>query len=346
MKNNLKRFVLALVAIALLTACGAAVSAGSVSVTPMASASSPALQLIQTIPLPNVEGRIDHLAIDLQAQRLFIAALGNNSVEVVDLHARRVVHSIPGLSEPQGIVYLPSLNRLYVANGGTGLVQIFDCTSFVVVGRVQLSGDADNVRYDYASQSVVVGYGDGGMAFIQTGSGKVVKDITLAGHPEAFQLESSGQQAFVNIPTADQIAVVGVSEKRVTAIWLMTQALANYPMALDEVDHRLFVGFRLPARLGVLDSHTGSWITGLDSPGDPDDVFYDAAHHRVFVIGGGGTIDMYSQRDADHYQLLAQVPTASGVRTGLWVPEQSRLYVAVPHDGAQRAEIRVYGLQP
>ena len=304
------------------------------------------MKLIQTIPLQDVEGRIDHLSVDIKGQRLFVAALGNNTVEVLDLNAGKVIHSISDLSEPQSALFIPALNKIYVTNGGNGLCEIFDGSSLAELGSVELSGDADNIRYESNSASIVVGYGDGGLSFIDGEGGKAVSNIQLDGHPESFQLESTGSRLFVNIPSANEIAVVDRRQEKVTSTWFMTSALANFPMALDESQHRLFVGFRSPAKLGVFDTETGKSIASYESVGDVDDIFYDATHRMIFVIGGEGYIDIFSQQDADTYGLMTRIPTASGARTGLWVPELNRLYAAVPQRGTQEAEIQVYELRP
>jgi YVTN family beta-propeller protein len=303
------------------------------------------LSLIQTIPLPGVEGRIDHLAVDLKGQRLFIAALGNNTVEIVDLNTSKVIHSITGLSEPQGIVFVPEFRKIFVANGGNGACEVFDSDTLQLVDKLDLSGDADNIRYDVNSRLVYVGYGNGGLRLIDASTDKTLSDIKLDGHPESFQLESAGSKIFVNIPSAHQIAEVDRLQKKVAAKWTIASADANYPMALDENQHRLFVGFRSPANLKVYDTETGHPVTTLDSVADGDDIFYDAGHKIIFVIGGEGSIDIFSQQDPDHYKLITRIPTAAGARTGLWVQELNRLYVAIPRRGAQQAEIRVYELQ-
>ncbi len=334
------RIAFATILIATLASCG---SKGKI---PAAEASSnEILRLVQTIPLPNVSGRIDHLSIDLKGERLFVAALGNNTVEVLDLKAGKDIHSISGLSEPQGVLFVPESNKLFVTNGGNGRCDIFDSNSFAEINQIDLLSDADNIRYESRSSTAVVGYGDGWLRFIDAPSGKATGSIQLDGHPEAFQLESSGSKIFVNIPSANQIAVVDRRQQKVVSTWLMTKALANFPMALDESQHRLFVGSRLPAKLNILDTETGKSVASLDVVGDVDDIFYDAGHKLIFAIGGEGDIDVFSQQDADHYQLLTSVPTASGARTGLWVPELNRLYVAVPRQGAQAAKIQIYELK-
>jgi YVTN family beta-propeller protein len=337
-----KRIEFATILIVVLTSCGAK---GKSSVAGASPQTNGLLHLVQTMPLANVSGRIDHLSIDLKGQRLFVAALGNDTVEILDLKTGKVIHSISGFSEPQGILFLPELNKLFVANAGNGHCEILDGSSFAEIDSIELSGDADNIRYDHNSDSVIVGYGDGRLGFIDAQSGKATSSIELAGHPEAFLLESSGEKIFVNVPSDNQIAVVDRGQQKVISTWHMTGALANFPMALDEDGHRLFIGSRIPARLNIFDTETGKSIASLKSVGDVDDIFYDATHKLIFAIGGEGYIDIFSQQDRDHYQLLTRVPTAAGARTGLWVPELNRLYVAIPRQGAQQARIQLYELK-
>lgn len=303
------------------------------------------LRLVQIIPLPNVAGRIDHLSVDTEGQRLFVAALENNTVEVLDLRTGKRIHTIAGLGEPQGVLFVPAFNKIYVANGVNGACEIFDGGSFAPIGRVELSNDADNLRYDSRTKSVYIGYGYGGISLVDAPTDRLTGDIKLDGHPESFQLERKGPRIFINIPSSNQIVVVDRDKRRVMTLWPLKDAKANYPMALDEAQHRLFVGFREPARLGVYNTESGRLIASLDSVGDADDIFYDASLKRIYVIGGEGFIDIFVQQDADHYRSLTQIPTATGARTGLMVPETDRLYVAVPHYGRQKAAIRVYKLQ-
>lgn len=304
------------------------------------------LRLVQTIPLPDVDGRIDHMAVDLKGQRLFVAALGNNTVEVLDLRAGKRVHSITGLREPQGVGFVPEFNKLFIANAKNGACDVFDASSFKRIKSIKLSDDADNVRYDAAAHRVYVGYGSGGLAIIDAAAGDQLGDIKLEGHPESFQLEKSGTRAFVNIPTAQKIVVVDRDKRTTVASWPTGGTAANFPMAIDETHHRLFVGFRKPAKLVVFDTETGKIIASLDSAGDADDVFYDGSHGRVYVSGGEGFISIFQQIDADHYKPIMKIATASGARTSLFVPELNRLYLAVPHRGSQKAELRVYEAQP
>src|SRR5499427_5671029 len=166
------------------------------------------MRLAQTIPLPAVEGRIDHLAVDVHSQRLFLAALGNNTLEVIDLKAGRVIHSIKGLREPQGVAFVPEANAVYVANGGDGNCEAFAADSLAPLRSAKFSGDADNLRYDPITKLLYAGYGDGSIGIFEALTGKIVGDIKLPAHPEAFALEQSGALIFFNIPKAKQVAVI------------------------------------------------------------------------------------------------------------------------------------------
>ena len=304
------------------------------------------LRLVQTIPLPNVEGRIDHLAVDLKGQRLFIAALGNNTVEVLDLRTGKRLRSITGLHEPQGVGFVAEFNKIFVANAKNGACDMFDGSSFQLGKSTKFSDDADNIRYDATARRVYVGYGNGGLGIIDAATGDQLGAIKLEGHPESFQLEKSGPRIFVNIPTSEKIVVLDREKRAPTTSWTTTGGTANFPMALDETHHRLFVGFRKPATLVAFDTESGKPVARLDSPADADDIFYDNSRQRIYTSGGDGSISIIQQNDADHYKTLAEIPTASGARTSLFVPELSRFYLAVPHRGTQRAEIRVYEALP
>ena len=304
-----------------------------------------ALEQVQAIALPNVSGRIDHLALDPQADLLFVAALGNNTLEVIDLKAGKVTDEIKGLKEPQGVAYVPEDNKLLVTNGDGDTLDIYDAQSLKLLNQVVLGDDPDNVRYDATTGYAYVGYGTGNgsaLGVVDVRTGTKVADITLSGHPESFQLEDSGQRIFVNVPTARHIAVVERDPGSVAETWPLSNAAENFPMALDEANHRLFVGTRSPAKLLVLDTETGTLTTSLDSSGDADDIFYDANNKRIYVSGGEGAISVFEQTDPDTYSLLDKVDTAEGARTSLFVPDSGTLYVAVPHRGSQQAEVRAF----
>jgi YVTN family beta-propeller protein len=300
------------------------------------------LTLVATIGLPTVEGRIDHLAVDTGAQRLYVAALGNNTVEVIDLKSGTRAKSVPGFREPQGIVVVPDEKVVAVANGQGEGVQFIDAGDYRSTKAVRLGDDSDNIRYDLAAKRLFVGFGDGALAMVNPADGKVLGEAKLSGHPESFQLERAGSRVFVNVPTADQIAVVDRAAMKVIATWPVVGAKSNFPMALDEANHRVFIGCRQPAKVLVYDVTTGKESGSFDIVGDTDDLFYDAARKRLYVSGGEGYLDVFQEQGANRLARIAHVATAAGARTSLFVPQENRLYLAVPHRGAQRAEIRVY----
>jgi len=312
---------------------------------------SPALSLKTRIALPNVDGRMDHFAVDVKGQRLFVSALGNHSVEVLDLQAGKRLRSLPDLEEPQGLFYDPSTNRLFAATGD-GATRIYDGTTFQILKTVKFSDDADNIRYDARSRGVVVGYGgekalrsrpagSGALAFLDS-SGKQGAEIVVDAHPESFQLEKNGSRVFINVPDKKEVQVADMVKGTTLARWPTAAASTCFPMALDEAHGRLFSGCRMPARLLVFDTASGKTVASPEVVADTDDLFYDAARSRVYVIGGAGFIDVLQQNDADHYERMARYPTPPGTRTGLFVPEWGRLFAAVPHRGEQRSEILVY----
>jgi YVTN family beta-propeller protein len=303
----------------------------------------PAPKLVQTIPLDGVQGRIDHMAADVAGKRLFIAALGNDSVEVIDLAAGKRERSLRDLKQPTGIRVLPGSRNVVVATGGDGKVHFFDA-DLKPIATLDGLDDADNVRLDPAGKRVYVGYGDGAIAVIDAESRKKIADIKLDGHPEAFALETKGQRMFVNVPSAKQVAVIDREKAAVVARWPLTDAHANYPMALDETNHRLFIACRSPASLVVLDTESGKTVTSIPCAGDADDVFYDAEAKRVYVSGGAGVISVIVQADRDTYAEMLDVKTEAGARTSVYIPEMRRLCVAVPRSAGHAAEIRVYEL--
>jgi hypothetical protein len=303
------------------------------------------LKLTKTIALPGVEGRIDHFAFDAAGERLFVCALGNNTVEILDLRKGERIHSITGLGAPQGIAYIPELSRISVANDKGGICKIYDGKSFQPVGELDFKDDADNVRYDSATKQIYVGFGSGGIAVVNAPDGKQIGSIKLSAHPEAFELEKTGKRIFVNVPNSRHVAVIDRDKSEVVATWKTDLAFANFPMALDEANHRLFVGCRLPSKLVVLSTESGDVVAKIDISGDPDDVFYDRKRHRIYAICGAGKIDIIDQTEPNTYTASSKVDTADGARTGLFVSERDTLFVAVPHRGSQKAEIRAYRVE-
>ena len=303
------------------------------------------LRLVQTISLPMVRGRMDHMAVDLKGERVLVAALGNNSVEVLHMRTRQPIGSIGGLNEPQGVIYISEFNKIFVANGGDGTCKMLEGDTLRLITSLHLSSDADNIRYDPTAKHLFVGYGEGGIAVVDARNGKRLGDIPLEGHPESFQLEKSGPRIFVNVPKASHIAVIDRVKRAVVATWPLQSARSNFPMALDETHQRLFIGCRQPATVVVCDTRSGRAVVSLTISGDTDDLFYDETHKRIYVSCGEGYIDIFGQLDPDHYRAVAKVPTAAGARTSLFAPTLDRFYLAVPRRGNQAGEIRVYAVQ-
>ena len=310
-----------------------------------AEPSNAPLHLKQTITLPGVEGRIDHLDLDAAHERLFVCALGNNSVEVIDLRKGERIHSITGLGSPQGIAYVPELDRLFVANDKGGIFKIYDAKSFQSVSELDFKDDADNVRYAEASKKLYVGFGSGGIAIVNATDGKQIGSVKLSAHPEAFELEKQGNRIFVNVPNSRHVAVIDRDKGEVVATWKTDLAFGNFPMAFDESNHGLFIGCRMPSKLVVLNTESGEVAAKIDISGDCDDVFYDSKRHRIYAICGAGKVDIIEQSGENTYKVLSKVDTAEGARTGLFIPERNTLFVAVPHRGSQKAEIRAYQIQ-
>src|SRR5436305_3625359 len=276
------------------------------------------LTLTARIELPDVNGRIDHFSADIKGQRLFMAALGNHTVEVMDIQGGKRIHTIPDLAEPQGIYLDPATNRLFVACAKDGTTKIFDGGTFQLLETVKFSGDADNIRYDPRSRRIIVGYGDGALGFLDS-NGKKTGEIALDAHPESFQLEKTGTRVFVNVPDQKEIQVADLAKNALLAKWPVTSALKNYPMALDESHHRLLIGCRTPARMLVIDTETGKQTASIEIVCDTDDLFYYASKRRLYVIAGRGFVDVFDQKEPDRYDRVAHFPTAPGARTGLFV---------------------------
>lgn len=305
-----------------------------------ASADEPPLTVEAKILLGKVSGRIDHLAIDPAHHRLFVAELGNDSVGIVDLDGRKLLRTITGLAEPQGVGYVPSSDTLFVANAGDGSVRLFAGDAFAPAGRIDLGDDADNIRVDAKANQVFVGYGGGGLAIIDPARRQKVAAIPLPAHPESFQLAPAGDRVFVNLPDTHAIAVVDRAASKVVQTWPLHAAGANFPMALDDDGRRVISVFRRPARLIAFAAADGHVIANVEACGDADDVFVDHRRQRLYVSCGEGVVEVLA-RDGDGYRRLARVPTAPGARTSFFDAAGDRLYVAVRATGREPAAIWV-----
>jgi DNA-binding beta-propeller fold protein YncE len=300
-----------------------------------------ALKLKSRIELANVDGRIDHFSADFKGQRLFMAALGNHTVEVMDIQNGKRLHTITNLAEPQGLYFDPTTNHLFAGCAKDGTTKVYDGSTFQLLETVPFPSNVDNIRYDPRSQHIIVGYGTGALGFLDL-NGKKISEIALDGHPESFQLEKSGTRVFVNVPNEKEIQVADLAKGVLIAKWPVQSALRNYPMALDESHRRLLIGCRTPPKMLVIDTETGKQTGSLDIVDDTDDIFYDASKNRVYVIGGGGFVDVFDQKSADQYTRIEHLATAAGARTGFFAPDWEKLFVAVPHRGEQRAEVLIF----
>jgi len=300
-------------------------------------------------PLAECEGRIDHFGLDAVHNRLFVSALGNNTEEIIGIGAQSVIHTITGVPVPQGVAYSPETSKLFVGSD-EGKLFIYDGASFDLIASIDFGDDVDNLRYDAAAKRLYVGYGDektGAIAIVDAQSNQRLDEFKLGAHPESFQLSASGPEIYVNLPGLKQIAVINRGTRAIIR-WPLTFE-SNFPMALDEADHRLFVATRAPARLAVFDTNSGHLVAALPAVQDSDDLYYDSARKRVYVSGGEGYISVFQQDDADHYKLLTKIKTAIGARTAGYFGKGKkgfdRLYLAVPARADHGAEIWIYTVQ-
>jgi hypothetical protein len=311
---------------------------------------TPPLKLIQKIPMPNVQGRLDHSAVDLKGKQLFVAALGDNqnTIEVIDLNSGKRVASIPGQSKPQGVFYSADFNKLFVANGTDGTCKIFSGDNFKLIDSLPLGANADHAGYDPATKYLYVGVGDaksGALAIVDTRDNKRVADIKTDARPGGIKFEKSKSRIFVTLSGADHLGVVDTKKREQILAW-PTGVAGNVSLALDESHHRLFDGVREPATLIVLDTESGKEVARLEGVAGIDDLWYDAARGRIYASGGRGSevgfVYVYQQKDPDHYELVAKIPTAASAGTSLWVPELNRLFVAAPAGEKEDAAVLVF----
>ena len=307
-------------------------------------AADESLELETKIPLGEVRGRIDHFAVDAGRQRLFVAELGNDTVGVIDLKSRKLLRTIAGLSEPQGVGYVASTDTLYVANAGDGSVRLFQGADYTPSGRIELGDDADNIRVDAQSNRVYVGYGKGAIAVIDPVNRAKLADIALKAHPEGFQIDSGAGRLYANVPDARHIAVVDIGAARQVGSWTPRDARSNFPMAFDDAAKQAVAVFRRPAKL-VSFASDGSSAALLDTCDDSDDVFVDAKRRRLYVSCGEGLVDVVDRSDAG-FARLGRIPTAAGARTSFFYPEMDRLFVAVRATAREPAAIWVYRPTP
>jgi DNA-binding beta-propeller fold protein YncE len=307
----------------------------------------PTLELVQTIVLQGKPGKLDHLIVDSKSQRLFLANKVNNTVDVVDLKEGKLLKQLTGQAGAQGLAYAPDLGRLYVALGTGGFCNIFDGNSYKLLGTIKYDDDADNVRYRPSTHTVYVAHAEKALGVIDGQSLEKKPDISLPGSAEAFQLETERPRLYLNIPSPSQVVVIDTDKNQVISQHPLQMAAANFAMALDQANHRLFIGCRKKPMLVVMDTETGKEITGIDIPADTDDVQYDAKRKRIYASCGEGFLAVIKQSDADKYELVEKVPTVKDARTCHLDRETGRIYLGVPRQKGQPGpEIRVYEPKP
>ena len=316
------------------------------------SGASKPLKLEATIPMPDVQGRIDHLSIDLKGQRLFVAGLENGTFEVVDLQAGKWVRSIPGFKKAQGALFVPELNKLFLASGDDGMLRVFRGDSLDLLDSIHLDPGPNRVVYDPKSKLVYVGYGGkdagkdyGEVGIIDAQNDKLVGDVKVVAHPSELLLNKSGTTLFVFSSAANRVHVVDTSKRQIVSTWPIT---SDHPgdAAFDEATSRLFIGTHTPAEMIVMDSKSGKEVAHLPTPEGMDGVYFDEARKHVYVSGGRdlpvGFVYVYQQKDADHYETIGKIPTREGSGTSFWSAELNRYYVAAPMTGKEQAAILVY----
>jgi DNA-binding beta-propeller fold protein YncE len=284
--------------------------------------------------LPGVYGRMDHYGWDSKRGILLVAALGNNTVEIVDSWRR--VHSITGLEHPQAVVYVPGLDRIVVSSQ-SGKLRVYDAETYALLNTLDFgaNADTDNMRYDPASKRVYVAYGRGArgaIAIVDPSNMERVREFELGSHPESFQLEKTGSRIFVNLPDQEAIGVIDQKTGAVTK-WKIPGHSNTHAMALDEVNHRLFTAALQPGRFVVVDSETGGIVASLPCVLGVDDLWFDAARKRIYAPGSGA-IDVFQQIDADHYAAAAHVAVGAGAGSTsfhLKTRTQESLFMSLPN---------------
>jgi DNA-binding beta-propeller fold protein YncE len=306
---------------------------------------APAFHLVRTISLPRISGKFDHFAFDAAGNRLFAAATGNHSVQVIDLKNDEVEQSIIGLGKPHGLAWVPATGSLYVADGALAELRVYTGIPLALAGKIKLSDDADDMVYDETSHLLFVGHGsnDAAMvALVDTQHFNLLANLSVATHPEALDIDPASHRVFANIAGSSEIAVIDTAAKDVTAHWKLTRATDNVPLAFDSEHQILFVACRTPGTLIALDATTGKELASLPAAGGADDLFYDPALRRVYLISGSGEVDAYQVDKAKALHSLGALKTAASAKTALFVPSQNLLYVGVPGIAERPAEIRVY----
>ena len=311
----------------------------------------PPLKLVVTTPMPGFTGDFDHFGVDLKGNRLFLAAEDQKTVEVFDLRTGARTHSITGFGHPLVLYYLADSNRLLVTDGGfpegaAGGVHLVDCADYKIVHSVKLPSGVDHAAYNPVNKCYYVESGSelpGGkthlLNVIDVKTFARVGALTLPGESqEAMVIDAKGKLLYANLTGTDEVGVIALDSLRLIARWPLPDAQVAHAIALDETNHRLFSVTRKPALLIVFDTDSGKVVARLPCVGVNSDISRDVARQRIYV-SGSETASVFAQRDADHYEHLAEVPTAYRAKSSIFVPELNRLYLAASSKGKPEAKM-------
>jgi len=312
------------------------------------------LRLMTTTPMPGFTGDFDHFGLDRKGNRLFLAAEEHKTVEVFDLRTGKRIHSIEGFGQPLMMVYLPESNQLVVTDGGDSAVHLVDCKKYKIIKTIKLGDGVDHGVLNPVNKYYYVESGGGSSApthvlsIIDTKSFKHVGDI--AGLPgssnEGMVIDSAGKNLYVNLTGTDEVGVVDLDMRQLVARWPLPDAHVAHPIVLDEPNHRLFIATRKPAQFIIFNTDTGKVVASLPCVGVNSDMSFDVSRKRIYVTGSE-TASVFEQRDADHYEHIAEVPTAYRAKSSIFVPDLKRLYVAASGKGKPDAKLalQIYEVQ-
>jgi DNA-binding beta-propeller fold protein YncE len=313
------------------------------------------LRLETSIPMPGIKGDFDHFGADVEGNRLFLAAEEHKTVEVFDLKTGKHLHSVLGFDAPHQIVYVPQNNTILVTDSGpeggnAGYVRVISGESYKIINSIKTLAAADSAGYNPATHLM---YADTGgteakmdytvVSVIDTPSAKVTNEIKVdSGRVEAIRFEHDGTRMFANLRTKGQVGVYDQKQNKLLANWDIKGAKENVSMALDEANHRLFVVCRKPAALVVFDTESGKQVASLPTVDRADDMAYDSKRKQIYISGGNGFIAVYSQKDPDHYEEIAKVPSGPAAKISIFIPQLDRLYVAASALGTNSAKLLIY----
>jgi DNA-binding beta-propeller fold protein YncE len=313
------------------------------------------LTLVKTINVPGAR-KWDHFGVDLKGNRLFVTSEEEPAIEVFNLQTNQHLQSLTEFKEPHNVLPFPELKKIFVVDGEASEIKILDYDTYKIIGHTELTIDADPVVYDSASKYLYVVNGGREaktptclISVVDITSGKKLADMKLeTNRLESMAIEKSGSRLFVNMTGINSIGVVDREKRAVVQTWPITAGKENVPLQYDEATHRLFLATRKPSKLVVVNADTGKEVSSLDVADYVDDLAYDAAHHRLYVPGGGGSgaVSVVAQRGADKYEVVATVPTKPGAKTARYVPELNKYFVGVPAKDGQPAQILVFDVAP